>query len=206
MVTKSKGGIPEKYVNLRNDFMTGDIVLYRGTSTLAKSIQYFDKAYYNHIGIVWDIDDIDKVLTLDMWSKGLTCVPLSRRMDGYHDFCILRPKVRPEAIKHAISSVLNDWDGRNIKYDNMLLLRVAIVKKTGIDITGLGSTDKFICSEFVKYYTDLLGLDTYADRKLITPEDFRRYIDANFDVLYDDAPAPDTSYKDKWIQWSRYKI
>lgn len=195
----SNKGYPEKYNKLRDEIKNGDMLLYRGSSFLAKGIQYFDKAYYNHIGVVWRPENMDRVLTLDMWSNGLNCLPVSRRMDGYKDFCILRPKVSDDKIKASISIAMEKWDGADIKYDNQLILRVAMIKKTGIDITGLGKKDKFICSEFIQYYCDLLGLKTYSNLNLITPEDFRRFIDDNFELLYDEAPSPDISFYKKKI-------
>lgn len=193
LTNTSKKGYPEKYLLLRDEIKNGDLILYRGTSFLAKSIQYFDKAYYNHIGVAWRPEGCDRVLTLDMWSGGLDCIPLSRRMNGYGDFCILRPKVKQEIKNAAVGVVLEDWDGRDIKYDNTLLLRIAIIKKTGIDISGLGKKDKYICSEFAQRYCDLIGLRTYASLNLISPEDFRRFIDENFELLYDDGPVADVS-------------
>ncbi len=200
ILTKTNNkGYPEKYNNFRDNIKNGDLILYRGTSFLAKGIQYFDKAYYNHIGVVWRPDDTERILTLDMWSDGLACVPLSRRMEGYKDFCILRPKASELKIKAAIALTLDEWDGKDIKYDNQLILRVAMIKKTGIDLTGLGKEDKFICSEFTQHYCDLLNLETYSMINLITPEDFRRYIDENFELLYDFAQTPDMSFKNKKI-------
>jgi hypothetical protein len=190
-------GYPEKYTKLRNEIQNGDLLLYKGTSFLAKGIQYFDKAYYNHIGVVWRPNDIDRVLTLDMWSEGLTCIPVSRRMEGYKDFCILRPKVSIEKSKEAIMKAIEKWDGKDVYYDKQLILRVAAIKKLKIDLSGLGKKDKFICSEFVQYYCDLLGLKTYSMINLITPEDFRRFIDDNFELLYDEAISPDMSYYEK---------
>ena len=165
-------GYPAKYDKLRDEIKNGDLLLYRGSSFLSKGIQYFDKAYYNHIGVVWRPEDMDRVLTLDMWSAGLTCSPVSRRMEGYKDFCILRPKVSELKTKTAISLAIEEWDGKDIKYDNQLILRVAMIKKLRIDLTGLGKKDKFICSEFIQHYCDLLGLKTYSMINLITPEDF----------------------------------
>lgn len=190
----NKKGYPKKYNNLRDEIQSGDLILYRGTSFLAKCIQFFDKAYYNHIGIAWRPEDSNRVLTLDMWSDGLDCVPLSRRMDSYSDFCILRPKVSSDRIKEAIHVILEDWDGRDIKYDNMLLLRVAMIKSTRMDITGLGKKDKYICSEFTQKYCHYLGLKTYSNLNIITPEDFRRFIDDNFELISDDSSAPDMSF------------
>jgi hypothetical protein len=179
--------LPLKYVENRDVFKTGDLVLYRGTSFLAKGIQYFDNAYYNHIGVVVKVDEWDRVLTLDMWSQGLWFGPLSRRMAGYKDFCILRPCAMHGKVDEAIKSILQSWDGREIKYDTSLILRVAIIKKTGIDLTGLGAKSNFICSEFAQFYTHLLGLDVYDNINLITPQDFLRYKDENFTTLLDTA-------------------
>lgn len=198
ILTKTNNnGYPEKYKLLRNEIKNGDLILYRGSSFLAKGIQYFDKAYYNHIGVVWKPEDCERIMTLDMWQEGLTCLPLSRRMEGYKDFCILRPIVSEEKTKASISVSLEEWEGREIKYDTDLILRVAIIKKTGIDLTGVGKKEKFICSEFVQHYCDFLGIDTYSKINLITPEDFRRFVDKNFLILHDEAPAPDMSYYTK---------
>lgn len=199
ILTSTNGGYSEKYTKLRNEIRNGDFILYIGTSFMAKSIQYFDNCLYNHIGVVWIPENTDRLLTIDMWSAGLTCLPVSRRMESYKDFCILRPKVSELKTKVAISLAIEKWDGENVKYDNSLCLRIAVIKKTGIDLTGLGKKDKFICSEFIQYYCGLLGLKTYANINLITPEDFRRYIDENFELIYDDAPAPDMSFKNKNI-------
>ena len=200
-ITHSKSDeCPEKYFDLRKEIKNGDLILYAGTSFMAKSIMYFDKAYYNHIGVVWRPEENERVLTVDMWTKGIDCVPLSRRMAGYKDFCILRPKTSSENIKSAISLLMDEWDGREIKYNYWILLRLALIKKTGIDLSGLGSnSSKFICSQFAQYYCDVLGFKTYNMVNLITPEDFRRFIDENFELLYDEAPKVDMSFEDKKI-------
>lgn len=175
-------GFPKKYEELRKEIKNGDLILYSGSSFLAKAIQYFDKAYYNHIGVVWKVEEADRLLTLDMWAEGLTCEPLSKRMEGYKDFCILRPKANKEIIDDAVNKLLTFWEGHNVKYDSLLLLRIALIKKTGVDLTGLSDKDKFICSEFARAYTNEL-FDTYKALDIITPEDFLRFIDENFEVI-----------------------
>lgn len=183
---KSNDKIPEKYYEVREQFQNGDIVLYKGSSFLAKSIQYFDKAYFNHIGIIWKVNN--RLFTLDMWKEGLVLTPLSNRMKGYKDFCVLRPKkVSLKKIDVAIDLSLDSWTG-NVKYDFFLLFRIALIKKTGIDITGLGKKKKFICSEFAQEFCNYLGIPTYKNIKLITPQDFMRFIDSKeFDILFDDS-------------------
>jgi len=182
-ISSGKTNPPQKYIDNRSMFKNGDLVVYRGSSFMSKAIQYFDKAYYNHIGVVWTPEKSDRLLTLDMWSDGLACIPLSRRMSGYDDFCILRPKTTESNIEDSIKKILSYWDGTNVGYDYGLLLRFVIVKKTGIDLTGLSKKKNFICSEFAQYYTNLLGFKTYDEVDMITPQDFMRYIDENFEIL-----------------------
>lgn len=195
--------VPKKYAEKRSIIKNGDIILYKGTSMLAKAIQYFDKAYYNHIGVVWKVEDPSsneyRVITMDMWTKGLVVVPLSERMSGYMDFCILRPNVKQDIIGPAIFEGLKLWEGK-VGYDYTLLLRVALIKKFGIDITSLGKKNRFICSEFAQAYCKYLT-PTYNNINLITPEDFRRYIDNNYELILDDAPTPNMDYVGKKV-WS----
>lgn len=190
-------GNTDKYYKIRPEIKNGDLILYRGESLIDKGIQFFDKAYYNHIGIVWEPEDIQRVLTIDMWSDGIECIPLSRRIKGYKDFCILRPRVSSDIIRDSISTIIEDLDGGDIKYDNSLILRIAVIKKLRIDLTGLGKKDRYICSELAQYYCDLLGINTYSRINLISPEDFRRFIDDNFQLIFDFAPCPDMSYYEK---------
>lgn len=188
LLIQTNKAIPQKYYDVKDSIQNGDIILYRGNSILAKCIRFFDDSYYTHTGIVWKHESSGRLLTLDMWSKGIALVPLSRRMENYSDFCVLRPKVTKKMKRSAIDSILKTWDGRDINYDAALLLRIAIIKKTGIDLTGLGKSKSFICSELQQQYTDLLGLPEYKDIKLITPQDFLRYLNpANMNVLFDDS-------------------
>jgi hypothetical protein len=184
LISSSKDKILPKYSTHRSEIKNGDVILFHGTSMMSKAIQYFDEAYFNHSGIVWIPEKSDRVLTLDMWQQGLACLPLSRRMSGYSDFCVIRPKVDSAVIDQAIKTALGLWDGRDVGYNYGLLLRIAMIKKTGIDLTGLGKKNNFICSGFTQYFISLLGLHTYENVKLITPEDFMRFIDENFEILF----------------------
>jgi hypothetical protein len=186
LLTSGSTTPPQKYIDHRSEIKNGDIILYRGKSIMSKAIQYFDSAYYNHAGVVWIPENSNRILTLDMWSGGLDCLPLSRRMSDYQDFCIIRPKVTEIDAFNGVETALSLWDGRDVKYDFLILLRIAIVKKTGIDITGLQEKNTFICSQFAQYYAHLLGLHNYDNIPLLTPQDILRYIDANYDVLLND--------------------
>jgi len=176
-----------EYYNVRSEFKDGDIVLYRGNGFMSKSIQYFDDAFYNHIGIVKWIGN--RLFTIDMWTQGIEIVPLSRRIKTYNYFCIIRFKDKSvDFIDKAIDSVFEKVE-RDTKYDYFLLPRVAFLKKTGIDLVGMGKKNRFICSELCQYFSDNLEIDCYKNINLITPQDFiRKKDDKEVEVLFDLSP------------------
>jgi hypothetical protein len=175
------------YYNVRKDFKDGDIILYRGSSFLSKSIQYFDSAYYNHVGVVKLIGD--RLFTIDMWTHGIEIVPLSRRMKGYQEFCVVRVKDKEQdELIYSIDSIIEKIE-RDTKYDYLLLPRIAFYKKTKIDLVGIGNRNRFICSELVQYFTNTLNVECYKDIELITPQDFLRESNIiEIEILYDLSP------------------
>lgn len=177
----------KEYYNIRSEIKDGDIILYRGNSILAKSIQYFDKAYYNHAGVVKRIGD--RLFTIDMWHFGIEFIPLSRRINDYEYFCVVRPKEKDdELIKKSVDSLFEKVE-RDTQYDYFLLPRIALLKKTGIDLVGMGKRNRFICSELCQYFTNNLEIDCYKNVNLITPQDFIRNADENqVEILFDTSP------------------
>lgn|GEM_PF-3312061 len=198
--------IREKYNSYRKEAKDGDILLWNGNSLMAKLIRFFDDnyvdnegnkvkdpAYYTHSSLVyWGRGQ--RLLNADSWYNGITVVPASHRIDVYRDFCVLRPKMdhlKPEQVlaqmDHALNSALKKWDA-NIPYDYFTTLRVAIIKKTGIDITGLGKRSKFICSEYTQRFTLELGIQDYfrGENAIFTPQDHLRFEQGSFELLFDD--------------------
>lgn len=177
--------IKAKYEAARPRIKNGDLVLFRGRRLLARTIQFFDDAYYNHIGVVFKSGD--HLLIMDSNREGVRPDFLSNRIRKYKDFCIVSPK-KPEAeVSEALQKSFSRGD-IGTRYDFLLLPRIAIIKKTGIDFSGLGSDRRDICSEFVRYYTDCLQIKCYRDIKLITPQDFLRHRDSSeMDVLFDNS-------------------
>lgn len=158
---------------LLNTAINGDIILYKGKGLTSSLIRYFDNAKYTHVGLVWCPEKVNHKLTLDMWTSGLTCLPLKRRASIYDEFCIIRPNRSPELINNAIDSLLYNWDGTDVKYDYMILLRIAIYKKLKLNVS-MGRGNKDICSELIQGYFGMIEIDSYANNRLITPEDFIR--------------------------------
>jgi hypothetical protein len=178
----SYSNIQEKYDSLRDQLLEGDIVLFKGSNRIMPTlISFFDDAYYTHAGVIFEAHQ--RKMIIDSNAKGVRPDFLSLRMkEGYGDFCIIRP-VKPELM--AVYRALQRGD-TGTKYDFLLLLRIAIIKKLGINLTGLGSKDRDVCSEFARFYSEYYG-NTFS-KNLITPHDFVRLVgnDDLFVKLYDD--------------------
>ena len=179
--------IKEKYNQARPYISNGDVVLFRGKHLLAKLIQYFDSAYYNHVGVIFKVGE--RLMIIDSNRKGVKPDFLSDRINGYVDFCMLSPKKNEAEINTAIDKALERGDN-GTKYDFFLLPRIAIIKKLKIDFSGLGSEKRDICSEFTRFYTNALNLNCYKDIPFITPQDFIRHRDKEeVSLLFNDSIA-----------------
>lgn len=176
-----------EYYNVRKELKDGDMPIYRGNGVMSKLIQTFDNSYYNHIGVVKKVGD--RLFTVEMWNKGIHFIPLSRRMDSYEHFCIARVKNKTqEEFSSALDTLIEKIE-RDVQYDYFLLPRVAFYKKTGIDLVGLGSRTRNICSELAQTFTNSLKVRCYEDTNLITPQDFlRKKDDDEIEILYDLSP------------------
>jgi hypothetical protein len=165
------------YINIRDQIKDGDMLLYHGKSLLAKSIQYFDDAHFNHIGIAKWVGK--RLFTIEMWNKGIDFIPLSRRMNTYIDFSVIRPNdVNPKLIQDGLDATLGLFESDE-QYDYLMLLRIAILKKTGVNLVNLKEKNTFICSELAQYFCNQIGVTCYEKISPITPQDFIRHIYLN---------------------------
>jgi hypothetical protein len=164
----------EKYNKYRNIIKNGDIILFRGNRLLARLIQYFDSAYYNHVGIAMECNG--RLFIIDSNACGVEPEFLSTRMKKYTDFGILRINQSQNEINNDLTQVLIRAED-HIKYDFLLALRVAVARKIGYDFKNLGNSNKDICSEWVRRFTNQAQVKCYITDILITPQDFKRLQD-----------------------------
>lgn len=167
--------LEKKYQVYRRVAKDGDIILFRGTNITAKGIRYFDDAYYTHTAVTyWNRQRLE---VLDANAGGVQKHPMSKRIKKYKngDFCVIRPKVSPGLIETGINHLNNRWYGL-VRYHFFMLLRIAIIKKLKIDLTGISKRkDRTICSFLSRDYANILGMKAYQNVNLITPQDFMRY-------------------------------
>lgn len=161
----------ESYLGIAKD---GDIVLLRGNNIASLGIQYIDKAYYNHCGIVYwnkdrlemfDVENGEIIKTLAIKRILIDC--------ERGDFCIIRPIKENSLIKYSIDMINNKWTGiRGYSYMtlfiNILLRR--LLKKTTQNLTN---HKRKTCVSLVKDY--MKNIETYS-LKIVSPQDFLRNI------------------------------
>lgn len=179
--------IQERYNTIRDSIKDGDIFLFRGTSFLAHLIRFFDDAYFTHAGIAyWQYG---RVMIIDSNAKGVRPDFISERIEEYIDFSILRMNTTPDKIREGMIKAFEKADA-GIQYDFILLLKIAIYRKTGINIAQFGRNSCDICSEWARRVSVLCGIKCYSQdvkqlQDFITPEDFIRHRDYNeIDIIY----------------------
>lgn len=172
--------ILDKYKAARPILRTGDIILFRGTDLIDKAIQMADKAYFNHIGIIWQAEE--RFLICDATGgRGVNIDFLSTRMKQETDFCVLRVMKPTFKIEWALQKALLLGD-EGYGYNYLFILQIALKNLFGWDFKRLSNKNSFICSKFVQYYTDLLDIEEYRNLPLATPQDYIRKIGPNVSV------------------------
>ena len=173
--------ITDKYSRLRSSINNGDILLIRGNSFLAKSIQFGDdNAYFNHALVVFKIGD--RLLCIQAMAQGVIPAFLSTEILANADFTILRPQVSQDIIDNAVNSVFDKAES-GIKYNKLLLVKILAQRKLGININMKYDDLKTICSVFAGItYGGYVGLSCYKaifvkQGYFLTPQDIIRYLD-----------------------------
>lgn len=175
----------DKYNILRSSIKTGDLVLFRGTKPLARIIQRVDKAYYNHVGVAYWIGD--RLFIIDAWDNGTELVPMSRRMDVYADFCLIRPKNVPiNAMRAGINHLLNRVE-KNETYGWWGLIRRLIWIKTKFNIGWINRKRKPVCSDVARDFLVDIGETDYAKVILPSVQDLIRFATSEVEILYDNS-------------------
>lgn len=177
--------IQDKYATARASLKNGDIILFRSSTILGKLIQFFDKSYYNHIGVIWISDG--RLFIIDSLSAGVHPDFLSNRMSEYTDFGIVRLNRTAAEIEINMGQIIDKCPGT--KYNFARIFQIAIYKKLGWDIKKLDGNGRNICSQFVQRYTDLFPIKCYLSDNLITPQAFIREANKDEVVIWiDDEP------------------
>lgn len=148
----------------------GDAILFSGKGILSDLIKFFDDCKYSHIGIV-DVDSkTGELIILQMWGndllsdsiKGFLISPLSRMMEAYTDYAIVKVDKSDFEKEKALIYLHFLWD-KGVLYDTKLLFKIAFFKWTNKNCKWI--------SKFIKPEKQILDQNT-----LICYELFWEYI------------------------------
>lgn len=165
------------YDQVRDQLQTGDIVFCSGTYFFSKSIQWFTKSVWSHVGIIYRDDNLLRIFVLESETAiGVRLVPLSKYLRDYHGrnkpykgrivIGRIAPAADGEKVKKAISFGMDELTR---PYDNWEIMRIAMRI-----LFGRGRKDrdrKYICSELVYEAFRKADIAFTFNRNSISPDD-----------------------------------
>ncbi len=170
--------IENKYQKLRSQIKHGDIILFRGTKALARLIQWCDKSYYNHVGIV--IKVYDSLYIVDANGNGVQIDRLSKRISSYNggDFSIVQPNADANLRDIYLSKLLKRSNDTLIRYDFLNGTKELANRAFGFKLKVKFNNNRDICSDFVSEYEIGIGMlnDYFKYVRISFPQDTIRYL------------------------------
>ena len=182
----------KSYNDIRTSLNTGDIVLFSGSGVISKTIQYFSRSFWSHIGMVirdsewdmlllWESTTLSKVKDVESRGQrqGVAIRPMSDRLRDYPVGKVAFRKLQNITItgemKQALIAFRNEIKGRNYEESKVELMRSAYDGFLGKNEEDLSSV---FCSELVAEALQRIGVLKEHDERggypsnEYTPADF----------------------------------
>lgn len=165
------------YDQVRDQLQTGDLVFCSGTYLFSKSIQWFTKSVWSHVGIIYRDDNLRRIFILESEiAIGVRLVPLSKYLRDYHG------RKKPYQGRIVIGRIVPAADGEKVKkaisfgmdeltrpYDNWEIMRIAM---RILFRRGRKNRDRrYICSELVYEAFRKADIAFRFNRNSISPDD-----------------------------------
>lgn len=174
------------YPNVRTSLKSGDLLFTSGDYLISKAIQKMTNSPWSHVGIVFRLDFIDRVLLLEsVEDMGVRFAPLSKYLNDYEDgkpykgrAVLARCKdVTPETVKSlsafGIDELTQPYDKDEIA---KIMARITL---------GMGKKKRdreYICSELVYECFAHAGKEfAFNPKGFISPEDI--WIDEKLSLI-----------------------
>jgi uncharacterized protein YycO len=143
----------QDYGSIRHKLKSGDLLFTSGSYPASKLIQKFTDSVWSHVGIIFRVDSIDRVLLLEsVEDMGVRFAPLSKYLDDYENGKPYRGRMlvarRQDLSTQAITDLARTGIGELTRpYDRdeiaKIMVRIAMGK-------GKAERDReYICSELV---------------------------------------------------------
>lgn len=180
-----------QYPALREHLEAGDLLFYAGDDDISMLIREVTQSVWSHIGIVFKIDNLDRILLLEsVESFGVRLIPISRYIKGVAeemDQNDAKPNARLVIARHKkltqaqIRPLINfGIDQIAQPYDLEEIRRIMQRIRTG---EGKAIRDRaYMCSELVFECFDAVGLEfAYNHLGFISPQDI--WADENVEAI-----------------------
>ncbi|SNX59123.1 Permuted papain-like amidase enzyme, YaeF/YiiX, C92 family [Nitrosomonas ureae] len=164
------------YSDLRAKLKSGDILFASGDYWASKAIQKVTENPWSHVGIVFRLDSIDRVLLLEsVEDMGVRFAPLSKYLDDYEDGKPYKGRVVLARCKDVNSSTVEGIAGFGIDELTQPYDKDEIAKILARITLGIGKKEKdreYICSELVHECFSHAGKEfEFNSKGFISPED-----------------------------------
>ena len=165
------------YDQVRDQLQTGDLVFCSGTYLFSKSIRWFTKSVWSHVGIIYRDDNLRRIFILESEiAIGVRLVPLSKYLRDYHG------RKKPYQGRIVVGRIVPAADGEKVKkaisfgmdeltrpYDNWEIMRIAM---RILFRRGRKNRDRrYICSELVYEAFRKADIAFRFNRNSISPDD-----------------------------------
>jgi uncharacterized protein YycO len=165
------------YEQVRDQLRTGDLVFCSGTYFFSRTIQWFTKSVWSHVGIIYRDDNLQRIFVLESETAiGVRLAPLSKYLCNYHGrnkpykgrivIGRLAPQPAEEQLKRAISFGMDELTR---PYDNREILRIAM--RILFRRCRKNRDRKYICSELVYEAFRKAEIGFKFHRDSISPDD-----------------------------------
>ena len=186
---------PTPYSAARPLIKNGDIALFKGNEPFSQLIETFTKGPFSHVGLIWRMDDIDRVMLLESVDHiGVRLIPLSVKLNGNGaepayagQMAIARHADFPDGvagsdhpqndrfvkmISYAVDRVGSPYSAADIvDIATRIMFGFAGLKEAG-DLVPKGA---YICSEYAYECYKAIGIGIpFNTEGFVSPNDFAR--------------------------------
>ena len=180
----------QDYDQVRPQLKSGDLLFASGSYPASKLIQKFPDSVWSHVGILFRVESLDRVLLLEsVEDMGVRFAPLSKYLSDYENGKPYRGRVliarRQDLKAQAIADLARTGiDELTRPYDRDEIARIMVRIALG---KGKARRDReYICSELVHECFERAGYAfDYNPRGFVSPEDIWRHasVQARFRLL-----------------------
>lgn len=174
------------YKQLRPQLESGDLLFASGQYLVSKAIQKMTDSPWSHVGIVFRLDSIDRVLLLEsVESVGVRFAPLSKYLHDYADNKPYKGMLSLARCSHVSAKLVNrvatfGIDELTRPYDKDEI--AGIVARIALKRGKRKQDREYICSELVYECFASAGKQfAYNPKGFISPEDV--WVDSQVELL-----------------------